>query len=129
MLFNNGGSKMTLKFHPAFNHDGTPAPNLITVVLQDFESNKVLYPPTMDEKAWCQTQATGRVHVYSRTDKVTKCKGVTSGDCLEVVSVFVNCNWDCLLIKVRRLGKDGGVCHTVDPDGKNRPSCFFHQLA
>lgn len=119
---------MTLKFHQTLNHDGTPAPCLISAVYQDFENNEVLFNATMDREACHQTQTTKRVHVYSRTDKVTRCKGATSGDYLEVVSIFVNCNWDSLLIKVRRLGKDGGVCHTVDPDGKNRPSCFFHQL-
>lgn len=119
---------MKLDFHPAINHDGTPAPNLITVVLQDFESNEVLYAPTMDQEAWGQTQTTKRVHVYSRTEKKVRCKGATSGDFLQMVEVAANCNSDSLLIKVRRLGKDGGVCHVAGPDGKKRPSCFFRPV-
>lgn len=119
---------MELKFHPALNHDGTPAPNLIAVVPQDFKSNEVLFVATMDEEAWRQTQATRRIHVYSRTEKRVRCKGATSGDFLEVIFIFANCNNDSLLIKVRRLGKDGGVCHVTGPDGKKQPTCFFREL-
>lgn len=119
---------MILKFHPALNHDGTNAPWLISAVIQDYQSNEVLFVATMDRGSCERTQSTGFVHIYSYTYKMTRRKGLVSGNYLEVVSKFINCNHDNLLIKVRRLGKDGGVCHTIGPDGKNRSSCFFQQL-
>lgn len=120
---------MILKFHPAINHDGTSAPYLIDVVFQHWKSDEVLFKSTMDRAACHMTQSSKLVHVYSRTDKKTRRKGDTSGDYLEVVEIFANCNWDCLLIKVRPLGKDEGACHTVGADGKKRPSCFFNSVS
>ncbi|MEK7188945.1 MAG: phosphoribosyl-AMP cyclohydrolase [Patescibacteria group bacterium] len=117
-----------LNFRSAINYDGTPAPPLVSVVLQDYQNRGVLFVATMDQEAWQLTLATSRIHVYSRTEKTTRCKGATSSDFLKVVSIFKNCNHDSLLINVRRLGKDGGTCHTKGQDGKTRPSCFFIQL-
>lgn len=119
---------MTLKFRYGFNHDGTPAPYLIRAAIQNAKTDEFLCIVNMDREACHKTQTSGRLHVYSCTDKITRCKGATSGDYLEVVEIFANCNWDSLLIKVRPLGKDGGVCHTDGIDGKKRPSCFFRQL-
>lgn len=112
----------------AFNRDGTPAPDLIPVVLQDFPGPAVLYVASMSRRALCLTLQTRRIHVYSRSAKKVRRKGATSGDELEMVAVYVNCNQDSLLIRVRRLGSDGGACHTRRPDGPHRPSCFYRIL-
>jgi phosphoribosyl-AMP cyclohydrolase len=112
-------------FQPALNHDGTRAPDLITAVLQDFANKNVLFAATMDEWALQKTLATGRVHLYSRTTKNVRRKGETSGDELSVMDIYVNCNQDCLLIQVERLGKNGGCCHTKNKQGQNRSACFY----
>lgn len=121
--------KFLPQFRPALNHDGTRAPNLITVVLQDNPNGAVLYAAAMDKPALALTLKTMRVHLYSRTAKSVRRKGETSGDELAVIDVLVNCNQDCLLIKVRKQGKNGGCCHTQvqpeNPQSPHRPTCFY----
>jgi len=112
-------------FRPAFHYDRTVAPDLIVVSLEDYLSGKTLLTATMDKKAWEKTLATKKVHLYSRSAKKIRCKGATeSGNYLEVVSIIRNCNSDSLLIKVKRLGPDGGVCHLKDENGKHLKTCF-----
>ena len=48
-------------------------------------------------------------------------KGETSGNKLEVVEIFTDCDDDTVLVKVKRLG-DGNVCHT------GTRSCFTQTL-
>ncbi|OGF26464.1 hypothetical protein A2477_03290 [Candidatus Falkowbacteria bacterium RIFOXYC2_FULL_47_12] len=122
-------SEFTPIFQPALNHDGTRAPDLITVILQDNPHSAVLYAATMDDKALALTLKTMRVHLYSRSAKKMRRKGATSGDELAIMDILTNCNQDCLLIKVKRLGQDGGCCHTRinpnDPHAPHRATCFY----
>jgi phosphoribosyl-ATP pyrophosphohydrolase/phosphoribosyl-AMP cyclohydrolase len=94
---------------------------LITAVIQDVESAEVLMVGFMNERALELTKQTGFATFFSRTRQALWTKGETSGNRLEVVEMFVDCDDDAVLIKVRRLG-DGNVCHT----GKR--SCFFRAL-
>jgi phosphoribosyl-AMP cyclohydrolase len=120
------------QFRPALNHDETRAPNLITTILQDNPNGSVLYAATMDERALELTLETMRVHLYSRTAKTVRRKGATSGDELAVIDMLTNCNQDSLLLEVRRLGEDGGCCHTRtnpnDPQSPHRPTCFYRVI-
>jgi len=120
--------KFKPQFHPSLNYDGTHAPDLITVILQDNPNGAVLYAATMDKKALDLTLKTMRVHLYSRSAKKMRRKGQTSGNELAVIDIYVNCNQDCLLIKVKRLDKNGGACHTKNEIGQNRPSCFYRVI-
>jgi phosphoribosyl-ATP pyrophosphohydrolase/phosphoribosyl-AMP cyclohydrolase len=94
---------------------------LITAVIQDVESAEVLMVGFMNERALELTKQTGFATFFSRTRQALWTKGETSGNRLEVVEMFVDCDDDAVLIKVRRLG-DGNVCHT----GKR--SCFSRAL-
>ncbi len=122
----------TPQFSPALHRDRSRAPDLIQVILQDAITKEVLFSPTMDKTALALTFRTKYIHVYSRTDKKTRQKGDESGDALLVVGVFVNCNQDTLLIMVKRLGPDGGVCHTRqdpnNPKSPHRKTCFYRAL-
>jgi len=116
-------------FHSAINYDKTPAPDLITVVIQDDKNNSVLLVATMDGKAWQLTLSKKLIHLYSRSAKKVRCKGAErSGDYLEVVGIYRNCNSDSVLIKVKKLGKDDGVCHLIDENGKHFPACFSFKV-
>lgn len=112
-------------FQPALNHNGTRAPDLITVILQDFTNKDVLFAATMDKLALQKTLDTMHIHLYSRTTKNIRRKGETSGDELSVMDIFVNCNQDCLLVQVERLGENGGACHTKNKQNQSRSSCFY----
>jgi len=116
-------------FRPAVNYDQTAAPDLITVVIQDFQSNEALLAATMDREAWRLTLSTRLIHLYSRSAKKVRCKGAEkSGDYLKVVGIYRNCNSDSVLIKVKKPRKDGGVCHLIDENGEHFPTCFSFKV-
>jgi phosphoribosyl-AMP cyclohydrolase len=117
---------MKLKFNKAINRDGTQAPDLIDVVLQNKKNKKVLFCASMNKKALSETKKTGRVVLYSKSRKCLWCKGSTSGDWLKVGKIYVNCENNCLLIKTIPQGK--GVCHVKDKKGKAKVTCFFRKI-
>jgi len=94
---------------------------LIPAVIQDAESGEVLMVGFMNEVALAETRRTGYATFFSRTRNTLWMKGETSGNRLEVVEIFVDCDDDTVLLKVKRLG-DGHVCHT------GQRTCFFRTL-
>ena len=94
---------------------------LIPAVIQDSESAEVLMVGFMNEAALALTRSTGFATFFSRTRNKLWMKGETSGNRLKVVDLFVDCDDDTVLVKVKRLG-DGQVCHTGER------SCFFRTL-
>ena len=91
---------------------------LLPAVVQDETSNEVLMVGFMNDEAWQITQQSGYVTFFSRTRNKLWTKGETSGNRLAVRQVFLDCDEDTVLIKVRREG-DGNVCHT------GQRSCFY----
>jgi phosphoribosyl-ATP pyrophosphohydrolase/phosphoribosyl-AMP cyclohydrolase len=84
---------------------------LVPAVIQDAESHEVLMVGFMNDEALARTRESGFATFYSRSRKKLWMKGETSGNRLEVVGLFTDCDDDTVLVKVRRLG-DGNVCHT-----------------
>ena len=101
--------------------DYTKLDGLIPAVIQDAESSEVLMVGFMNEQALAETRRTGFATFYSRTRQKLWMKGETSGNKLQVVDMFVDCDDDTVLLKVRRLG-DGNVCHTGER------TCFYRRL-
>ena len=94
---------------------------LIPAVIQDFETSEVLMVGFMNDEALERTRESGYATFFSRTRNTLWMKGETSGNKLAVVDIFVDCDDDTVLVKVKRLG-DGNVCHTGER------SCFFRTL-
>ena len=94
---------------------------LVPAVMQDAESGEVLMVGFMNEQALAETRRTGYATFFSRTRGTLWTKGETSGNRLEVKEIFVDCDDDTVLVKVKRLG-DGNVCHTGER------TCFFRPL-
>ena len=94
---------------------------LIPAVVQDHANGDVLMVGFMNEEAWEITRRTGYVTFFSRTRNKLWMKGETSGNQLQVVEMFTDCDDDTVLLKVKRLG-DGNVCHTGER------TCFFKTL-
>ncbi|MCC6312516.1 MAG: phosphoribosyl-AMP cyclohydrolase [Thermomicrobiales bacterium] len=92
---------------------------LIPVVTQDERSGDVLMVAFMNAEALAATRATGYVHYWSRSRGKLWCKGETSGNRQQVVAIFVNCDRNSLLLRVRQTG---AVCH----DGY--PTCYYRRL-
>jgi phosphoribosyl-AMP cyclohydrolase len=95
---------------------------LVPAVVQDAESQEVLMVGFMNEDALARTRETGFVTFFSRSRNELWTKGETSGNRLQVISLFTDCDDDTVLVKVKRLG-DGNVCHT------GARSCFSRELA
>ncbi len=93
---------------------------LITAVIQDHATGRVLMVGFMNEEAFLKTVETGDVTFFSRSRNKLWLKGETSGHKLVVQEISTDCDRDALLIKVKALGP--GVCH------EGYQSCFFRRL-
>ena len=89
--------------------DFTKLDGLITAVIQDSNTMKVLMLGFMNEEAYRKTVESGKVTFFSRSKKRLWTKGEESGNFLNVVSVSIDCDSDTFLIKVNPVGP---VCHT-----------------
>jgi phosphoribosyl-AMP cyclohydrolase / phosphoribosyl-ATP pyrophosphohydrolase len=85
------------------------ANGLITAVIQDAETDKVLMVGYMNEEALQKTKAENRVTFFSRSKNRLWTKGETSGNFLSVISIVEDCDNDALLIKANPAGP---TCHT-----------------
>ena len=63
---------------------------------------------------------TGYAHYYSRSRKKLWKKGEQSGNTQKVVDFSMDCDYDCVLLRVNQLGP---ACHTGEY------SCFHHEVA
>jgi phosphoribosyl-AMP cyclohydrolase len=104
------------RFAPRFGADG-----LITAVTIDADTGDVLMVAHMNADALARTLETGEAWYWSRSRGALWHKGDTSGQIQTVVEIRVDCDQDCLLLRVRVAG-DGGCCHT------GRRSCFYRRL-
>lgn len=85
------------------NSDG-----LLPVVVQDCATLKVLMVAYMNREAFEKTMETGKATFYSRSRNALWTKGETSGNFIEVVQMYPDCDNDTLLI----MGKPcGPACH------------------
>lgn len=89
---------------------------LIPVIAQDNVSGEVLMMAWMNAQAVALTLETGRVTYWSRSRQSFWIKGESSGHVQELVDLRVDCDRDCLLVRVKQTGP---ACHT------NRRSCFY----
>jgi phosphoribosyl-AMP cyclohydrolase len=93
---------------------------LITAVVQDARSHRVLMVGYMNREAFDKTLSSGRVTFYSRSRKKLWVKGESSGHHLLLKSISTDCDGDALLVEVEPLGP--GVCH------EGFSSCFYRKL-
>jgi phosphoribosyl-AMP cyclohydrolase len=100
--------------------DFTKLGGLITAVIQDHETGRVLMVGFMNEEAFRKTVETGYATFYSRSRNKLWLKGETSGHRLVVKEISTDCDRDALLLRVEALGP--GVCH------EGYESCFFRTL-
>lgn len=89
---------------------------LIPAIAQDATTGDVLMMAWMNAQAVTQTLETGRVTYWSRSRQSFWIKGDTSGHVQELVELRIDCDRDCLLVKVHQTG---AACHT------GRRSCFY----
>ncbi len=103
-----------LDFEPRFGPDG-----LITAIAQDARTHEVLMVAYMNREALDLTLQTGRAVYFSRSRRKLWRKGEESGHVQQVERVLVDCDQDCLILKVR---VDQGQCHV------GYRSCFYRAV-
>ena len=101
--------------------DFDKAGGMVPVITQDEATGEVLMMAYMNHEAFAETLRTGRACYFSRSRNRLWRKGEESGNVQEVRGVYVDCDADTLLLKVRQVGD--AACH------KGYPSCFFRRVA
>lgn len=89
---------------------------LIPAIAQEAETGEVLMLAWMNAASIERTLEDGRVVYWSRSRAAFWRKGDTSGHVQELVEMRLDCDRDCLLLRVRQTGP---ACHT------GRRSCFY----
>jgi phosphoribosyl-AMP cyclohydrolase len=74
----------------------------------------------MNREAWEETLRTGRACYFSRSRGKLWRKGEESGHVQEVHGVYIDCDADAVLLKVKQIG--GAACH------EGYKSCFFRKV-
>ena len=95
------------------------AQGLIPAIVQDEATDLVLMVAWMNAEALRLTVQTGETHFWSRSRQELWHKGATSGNTQTVTGIWVDCDADVLLVKVKPAGP---ACHT------GAVSCFFRKL-
>ncbi len=92
---------------------------LVPVIAQDADSGDVLMMAWMNREALRLTLEGDRAVYFSRSRNTLWRKGDTSGHWQTVVALKVDCDADCLLMRVRQTG---AACHTGER------SCFYRRI-
>jgi len=103
-----------LNFIPKFDDNG-----LILAIAQDAKSNQVLMAAYMNKESLELTIKSGCATYFSRSRQKLWKKGEESGHMQKVEQILVDCDQDCLLLKV---SVDAGQCHV------GYQSCFYRSL-
>ena len=74
----------------------------------------------MNREAFDETQRTGHVCYFSRSRNRLWRKGEESGHVQKLRSMYLDCDADALLVRVKQIG--GAACH------KGYRSCFFREI-
>ncbi|MEX2187105.1 MAG: phosphoribosyl-AMP cyclohydrolase [Pirellulales bacterium] len=105
---------------PPDGPDFSRGDGLLPAIAQDAASGEVLMMAYMNAGSYAETLATGRAVYFSRSRNKLWRKGEESGHVQIVEAVFVDCDADTILLKVKQIGD--AACHT------GFRSCFYRQV-
>jgi phosphoribosyl-AMP cyclohydrolase len=89
-------------------------------VTTDYDSGEVVMQAFMNEEALKKTIEIGEAVYWSRSRQELWHKGATSGFTQKVIEMRVDCDQDCIWIRVRTTG--GASCHV------GYRSCFYRSV-
>ena len=101
--------------------DFDKAGGLVSAIAQDAETGEVLMIAWMNREAFDETVRTRHAVYFSRSRNRLWRKGEESGHVQEVAGIFIDCDADAVLLKVKQIG--GAACH------EGYKSCFFRELS
>jgi phosphoribosyl-AMP cyclohydrolase len=93
---------------------------LIPAVIQDAKDNTVLMVGYMNPQSVRRTLKLKKSVFWSRSRQEYWLKGESSGNVQKVKEIRVDCDADCLIVKVEQIG--GAACHT------GHRSCFYRKV-
>jgi phosphoribosyl-AMP cyclohydrolase len=93
---------------------------LIPAVVQDAKDGTVLMVAYMNRESIRRTLRVKKSVFWSRSRRSFWLKGESSGNVQKVTEMRIDCDGDCLLVKVEQIG--GAACHT------GHRSCFFRKI-
>jgi len=82
---------------------------LVPVIIQDWQNSDVLMVAYMNRESLKTTLETGKTHFWSRSRQKYWMKGESSGHTQQVKEVLIDCDADCVLMKVEQIV---AACHT-----------------
>jgi phosphoribosyl-AMP cyclohydrolase len=93
---------------------------MVPAIAQDVETGEVLMLAWMNQEAFKETLRTHQACYYSRSRDRLWRKGEESGHVQDVEAIYIDCDADTVLLKVRQRG--GAACH------EGYKSCFFREV-
>ena len=100
-------------------------PDVIPVAVQNIDTGEVILVAYVNEQALKASVETRTAVFWSTSRNELWEKGKTSGEVFDLLEVYVNCEQNSLLYKVRP--RRGGICHTKNQKGEAR-NCFYRRL-
>ena len=93
---------------------------LIPAIAQEAKTGEVLMMAWMNEESLKLTISSNYATYFSRSRNSLWKKGDTSGHLQKVISISVDCDFDCILLQVEQVG---AACHT------GAHNCFFNKIS
>jgi phosphoribosyl-AMP cyclohydrolase len=100
-------------------------PDVIPVAVQNIDTREVILVAYTNLEALKLAVKTRTAVFWSTSRNELWEKGKTSGETFDLIDVYVNCEQNSLLYKVRP--KRGGICHTKNLKGEAR-NCYYRKL-
>jgi phosphoribosyl-AMP cyclohydrolase len=97
---------------------------VIPVAIQNYETNEVILVAYTNEQAFLESIRLKRLVLWSTSRNELWHKGKTSGNEFELMEIYVNCEQNSLVYKVKPL--NGNICHTSFNGVAN--NCFYRKL-
>ncbi len=118
------GKTLQLDFSKLFKAT-VKCPDIIPVAVQNADTNEVILVAYTNEQALKKSVETRTAVFWSTSRNELWEKGKTSGEVFDLLEIYVNCEQNSLLYRVRP--RQGGICHTKNLQGEPR-NCFYRKL-
>jgi phosphoribosyl-AMP cyclohydrolase len=103
----------------------TQCPDIIPCAVQNTDTGEVILVAYVNEKALKASVESKTAVFWSTSRNELWEKGKTSGEVYDLLEVYVNCEQNSLVYKVRP--RRGGICHTKNSRGQAR-DCYYRKL-
>lgn len=118
------GTKLSIDF-TKLSQIGQKGLNVVPVAVQNADTHEVILIAYVNQEALRVSLETKTAVFWSTSRNELWEKGKTSGETFELLGVFVNCEQNSLVYKVRP--RRGNICHTKNKQGQPR-NCYYRKI-